>query len=495
MSKIERVAIANRGEVAVRIIWALRELGMQSVLLHSEADQNSLAYRLADKKVCIGPSPSNVSYLSIDANIQGARAAGAHAIHPGFGFLSESAEFAARCMESGFAFIGPRPESIRTFGDKISAKKLVAEAGGPVIPGYQGVDQSLPRLMKEAERIGFPVMVKATAGGGGRGLKVIAAAEESKAAIEAAKREGLSSFRSDEVFLEKYLNGAKHIEVQIFGDASGKIHVLGERECSVQRRHQKIIEESPSPSLSANQRMEIFATAQRIGERARYLGAGTIEFLLHKDSFYFLEMNTRLQVEHPVTEMVFGVDLVKAQILTAQGKSLSWPDRFTSNGHAIECRLYAENPYQGGIPATGKLGACHYPQAPGRRFEIGFEEGDEITSHYDSMFAKMVVWDESRIRCIHKALATLNGIVIFGVHTNIPLLKKMLSHPEFVAGMMTTQFVESHFPQGLKDKQITLSEEKMGEFLQRKLAADKSPAAMIKAITKADPWAFDWQEK
>ncbi|MCB0410898.1 MAG: ATP-grasp domain-containing protein, partial [Bdellovibrionales bacterium] len=398
MRNFEKVAIANRGEVAVRIIRACQELGIRTVLLHSEADQQSMAYRLADEVVCIGPSPIADSYLNIERVVEGARSAGVDAIHPGFGFLSENADFAEACANARIVFIGPSPESIRLFGDKISAKRHVEKAGGPTVPGYSGDQQDVDFLVKKIEEIGYPVMVKAAAGGGGRGLKVVHEASQARDAVEAAKREGHSAFGSDRVFLEKYLKGAKHIEVQIFGGASGKAYCLFERECSIQRRHQKIIEEALSPSLDEKLRQDIGETARRIAESAKYLGAGTVEFLFLDGCFYFMEMNTRLQVEHPVTEMVLGIDLVKAQILTAQGRELFWPDHFSPRGHAIECRIYAENPYRGGLPSTGILGSTYWPPGPGRRFEVGFEKDDEITSYYDSMIAKVIVWDESRAR-------------------------------------------------------------------------------------------------
>lgn len=451
MQNFNKVAIANRGEVAVRIIRACQELGIKTILLHSEPDSKTIAWRMADETVCIGPATTAESYLNIESNVEAAKSHGADAIHPGFGFLSENAQFAKACEDAGMVFIGPSPESINLFGDKISAKNLVDKAGGPTIPGYQGEDQSEVTLLKEIEKIGLPCIVKAAAGGGGRGLKVVTAMEQAKDAIEASKREGLSAFGSDQVFLEKYLDAAKHIEFQIFGDASGEVFCLGERECSVQRRHQKIIEEALSPALDSQLREQMTEVAINIGKAANYKGAGTVEFLLQGSEFYFLEMNTRLQVEHPVTELVCGVDLVKAQINTAQGHSVSWPKTPTFHGHSIECRLYAEDPYQMGIPSTGLLGSCHWPHGPGRRFEVGFEPGDEVTSFYDPMIAKIIVWDESRPRAIRKMKQVLQETVIFGVKTNIPFLIQILDHPEFASGEMTTKFIEKHFSKALTD--------------------------------------------
>ena len=451
MKTIDCLAIANRGEVAVRIIQACKEMGIETVLLHSEADEKTLAYRLCDKAVCIGPSPVNQSYLNIEANIQGALSADAEAIHPGFGFLSENAEFARACEKHRLIFVGPRPETIELFGDKISAKKLVEKVGIKTVPGYQGENQETEYLIEECEKVGYPVIVKAAAGGGGRGMKIVRGKSEAFEAIESAKREAVAAFGSPIVFLEKYLDHAKHIEVQIFGDHMGNIYHLYERECSVQRRHQKVIEESLAAKIDDQIREQLLEAAVKIARAGNYRGAGTVEFLQQDDDFYFMEMNTRLQVEHPVTEMVMGVDLVKAQIQTSLDRGPLWTqgDLFP-RGHSIECRIYAEDPYQAGIPSTGQVGGIYWPQGPGRRFDFGIESGDEVTPYYDSMIAKVIVWDETRIRAIQKMRKTLKDTVIFGVKTNIPYLLAILEHSEFVSGEMTTQFINKYFPQGLK---------------------------------------------
>ncbi|MGE0527530.1 MAG: acetyl/propionyl/methylcrotonyl-CoA carboxylase subunit alpha [Bdellovibrionales bacterium] len=493
--RLEKIAIANRGEVAVRIIRACQELGIETVLLHSSADKGTLAFRLADEAVCIGEPPSPVSYLNISANIQGALAAGADAIHPGFGFLSENAEFAEAVADAGLVFIGPTPANIRLFGDKISAKAHVEKSGGPIIPGYQGEDQDVGHLTKECARIGYPVICKAAAGGGGRGLKVIRDSHEAADLIRSAQREGQNAFGSSRVFLEKYFDRAKHIEVQIFGDVSGRVVALGERECSVQRRHQKIIEEALSPSLDEDLRAQVSFSARDLAERAGYRGAGTVEFLLQDGQFYFMEMNTRLQVEHPVTEMIMGVDLVKAQILTAMGQALPWPREFQARGHALECRLYAEDPFQGGIPSTGRLLATEWPHGPGRRFDVGFDPGDEITSYYDPMIAKVIVWDETRVRAIQKMKRVLAETIVFGVRTNIPLLQEILSHDEFVSGQMTTRFFETHFSKGLSAPEYSASEREWIQALSSRLA-DAGPAGIHAAadgpLPEANPWAHSW---
>lgn len=490
MRKLEKVAIANRGEVAVRIIRACQELGIQTVLLHSDADKNSMAYRICDEAICIGPAPVGESYLNIDNNIQGALSVGADAIHPGFGFLSENADFAKACEENRLIFIGPSPECINLFGDKISAKKLVESTGAPTIPGYQGEDQSIDNLIQEAEKIGYPAIVKAAAGGGGRGLRVILSKEKSKEAIEAAQREGLSAFGSSTVFLEKYLDRAKHIEVQIFVDAGGKVYHLAERECSIQRRHQKIIEEAPSASLPDEIRKKILKAAVDIAEKANYLGAGTVEFLYQDNQFFFLEMNTRLQVEHPVTEMVLNIDLVKAQIQTAAEQSLLWDQEcLSTRGHAIECRIYAEDPYMKGMPSTGKMGHCKFPSGPGRRFESGFEDGDLITSNYDPMIAKVVVWDENRPRAIQKMIVTLEQTIIFGLKTNIPYLLDILRHHEFADSSMNTRFIETHYPNGLQPEAKNQDAVALGALVHQGLAEDVGESK----TSHPSPWSYVWE--
>ena len=484
--KFAKVAIANRGEVAVRIIRACQELGIESVLLHSSADERSLAYRMADERVCIGPAASSESYLNIAANVDGARAAGADAVHPGFGFLSENADFADAVIAAGMVFIGPSPENIRLFGDKITAKAHVEATGGPTVPGCSGEDQSIHALRAACARIGYPVICKAAAGGGGRGLKVIAREADLEEAVTSAQREATAAFGSGRVFLEKYLDRAKHIEVQVFGDARGRVTALLERECSVQRRHQKIIEEALSPSLDQALRARMCQIARELTEKAGYQSAGTVEFLLQDGQFYFMEMNTRLQVEHPVTELVMGVDLVKAQLLTAMGQPLAWDPTPAPRGHAIECRIYAEDPYQRGIPSVGLLLGLDWPHGPGRRFEVGFEAGDEITGHYDAMFAKVIVWDETRVRAIQKMKRTLADSVVFGVRTNIPLLLRILEHDEFLSGRMTTKFFETHFADGLTAPDLELLDPNLVPSLVRGVAGGEA------TTVAADPWVHRW---
>ena len=470
MKKIKRLAIANRGEVAVRIIRACEELGIETVLLHSEVDIQSRAFRMADKTICIGPAATAESYLNISANIQGALAAGAQAIHPGFGFLSENAEFAEQCEKSGIIFVGPSHQSIRALGDKVHCKELAKKAGLPLVPGYEGENQQVEHLIQEAEKIGFAVIVKAAAGGGGRGMKVITDLVSAKDLIESAQREAMSAFGSPKVFLEKYLDRAKHIEFQIFGDSTGEVKHFFDRECSVQRRHQKIIEEATSPSLTPELRTKMGDCAIAIAKAGNYRGAGTVEFLLQDGSFYLLEVNTRLQVEHPVTEEVTGVDLVKMQILTAMGEFVFNRDsEITAHGHSIECRVYAENPFLAGIPSTGLLGKIIWPEGPGRRFEYGFDTADTITPFYDPMIAKVIVYDSTRTGAISKMIATLKDSVVFGVHTNIPYLIEILSHKEFIQGTMTTRFIEKYFPTGLAPIELSQAENEFVEEQRKKL--------------------------
>lgn len=487
--KIKRIAIANRGEVAVRIIKACEELEIETVLLHSDVDTHSRAYRMATKSICIGPASTAESYLSIEANIQGALAGKADALHPGFGFLSENPDFAEACIKAGIIFIGPSPESIRALGDKVNCKALAKKLGIPLVPGYQGENQEVLFLAQEVERIGYPVIVKAAAGGGGRGMKLIQAASEAKEQIESAQREALAAFGSSKVFLEKYLDKAKHIEFQIFGDAIGQVTHLMDRECSVQRRHQKIIEEALSPSISSELRIKMGECAVSIAKNVNYKGAGTVEFLYQDGEFYLLEVNTRLQVEHPVTEQVMGIDLVKAQILTAQNDFILTKDRYkTAHGHSIECRVYAENSYLGGLPSTGLLGTVFFPEGPGRRYEYGFEKGDTITSYYDPMIAKIIVWDENRNRAIKKMCKVLKETVIFGVHTNIPYLLAILAHPEFIKGTMTTRFIETYFKDPILPESLSPIDEKNISHIKKYFTGRKE----IKK-TQSNPWSFDWR--
>lgn len=491
MGKFSRIAIANRGEVAVRIIKACEELGIETVLLHSEADIQTRAYRMATKTICIGPAPTAESYLNIKANIDGALAGGAQAIHPGFGFLSENADFAEAVEKAGLTFIGPSHEAIRALGDKVHCKELAMKAGLPLVPGYQGENQDVTHLISQAEKIGYPVIVKAAAGGGGRGMKLIKSSGEAAELIESAQREAQSAFGSPKVFLEKYLDRAKHIEFQIFGDSTGNVIHFFDRDCSVQRRHQKIIEEAISPTLTDDLRRRMGEAACAIATLGKYKGAGTVEFLLQDGEFYLLEVNTRLQVEHPVTEEVMGIDLVKMQILTAAGEYVHDPKQIrVPRGHSIECRIYAENPFMGGVPSTGLLGLVEWPEGPGRRYEYGFEAGDTITPYYDPMIAKVIVWDETRSRAIQKMIRVLKDSVVFGVHTNIPYLIEILSHKEFVMGTMTTRFIETYFSEPLVEPAFSEIEKKVAEgaLLQLRGVGENAEVSIA-----TSPWSSYWR--
>jgi acetyl-CoA carboxylase biotin carboxylase subunit len=489
MKRIDKLAIANRGEVAVRIIRACRELGIQSVLLHSEADVKTLAYRLADERVCIGPAPVGESYLSISRNIEAAVAAKAQAIHPGFGFLSENADFAQACVDNKLIFVGPSPSAIRDMGDKVNAKALAKDLEIPVIPGYEGDDSNLDELKRHAQKIGFPIIVKAAGGGGGRGLKVARDMKELESTVEAAQREAAASFGSSRIFLEKYFEDAKHIEVQVFGDSQGHVEHLFERECSIQRRHQKMVEEAPSSNLNSEIRKELGEVAARLAQKVSYVGAGTVEFLYSKGKYYFMEMNTRLQVEHPVTELVTGLDLVKAQIQVARDEVFMINrDKIQPRGHSIECRLYAEDPHAQGRPSTGILGSVYLPPGPGRRFDFGFEGGDEITPYYDSMLGKLIVWDENRVRAIKRMRAVLDEVIVFGVKTNIPLLKSIFEHVDFISGKFNTQFMKINFDDGLEPEPLSDWQKKIEEELRT-----QSPTSVSSKTEAPSPWALGWR--
>lgn len=488
------IAIANRGEVAVRIIRACQELGYRTVLLHSDVDRRTRAYRMADKAVCIGSGPSAESYLNIKSVVNGAIAGGAQAVHPGFGFLSENAEFAEACLAAGLKFIGPSPAAIRQLGDKVHCKELAQKLGLPLIPGYQGERQDLETLLKEIERIGLPVMVKAAAGGGGRGMKMIREMKDARELLESAQREAQAAFGSPKVFLEKLLDHAKHIEFQIFGDASGRVVHLFDRECSVQRRHQKIIEEALSTSLTAYLRRKMGEAAVSIAQAAKYQGAGTVEFLLQDGEFYLLEVNTRLQVEHPVTEEVMGVDLVKAQLMTAAGQAVFGDrDILVPRGHAIECRIYAENPYLGGVPSTGKLGQVSWPEGPRRRFEYGFEENDVVTEFYDSMIAKVIVWDETRVRAIQKMQRVLSESVVFGVHTNIPFLQKMMADPDYVENKVTTRWVDEKHQRPLAKPVLTARQKSIAALAAKRVTVAWGAEGASTGASGPNPFQSYWR--
>ena len=438
----KKVLIANRGEIALRVIRACRELGVETVAVYSEADRESLHVRFADDDVCIGPPPSRLSYLKIPSLIAAAEITGADAIHPGYGFLAESAEFADACRNSNIAFIGPTPEQIRLMGDKAAARKLAQELKIPLVPGSPGPVADPEEAVGLARDIGFPVIIKAAAGGGGKGMRVAADAESFAQAFQLARNEALAAFGNAEVYLEKYLERPRHIEIQIMGDQHGKVMHLCERDCSVQRRHQKLIEESPSPALDQEQREAVGAAAVRAASHIGYVGAGTIEFLLEDGCFYFMEMNTRIQVEHPVTEMVTSFDLVKEQIRVAAGEPLSF--KFHGNrlrGHAIECRVNAEDPARGFQPCPGTVTAYHPPGGPGVRVDTHIYDGYTVPPYYDSLLAKVIVHGNSRGEALARMSQALDSFIVEGITTTIPFLKRVIHHPDFQAGRVDTKFL------------------------------------------------------
>ena len=439
-----KVLIANRGEIALRVIRACRELGIHTVAVYSEADRESLHVRFADDDVCIGPAPSRSSYLNIPRLIAAAEITGADAIHPGYGFLAENAEFAEICKASNITFIGPTPDQIRQMGDKASARRLAKEAGVPTVPGSQGILADADDGLVVAQEIGFPVIIKATAGGGGKGMRIAHDADQFGQLFGLAQNEALSAFGNGDVYVEKYLEHPRHVEIQIMGDQHGRVMHLGERDCSVQRRHQKLIEESPSPALTPELRDQMGSAAVSLAAAIGYVGAGTIEFLLDTDgSFYFMEMNTRIQVEHPVTEMVTGFDLVKEQVRVAAGEPLSFPAGFSGlRGHAIECRVNAEDPYRNFQPSPGLITAYHPPGGPGVRVDTHVYAGYRVPPHYDSLLAKVIVHGRDRHEALRRMGQALDSFILEGITTTIPFLARVIRHPDFMAGTVDTRFLE-----------------------------------------------------
>jgi acetyl-CoA carboxylase biotin carboxylase subunit len=448
----KKVLIANRGEIALRVIRACKELGVETVAVYSEADRESLHVRFADDDVCIGRAPSRDSYLNIPRLIAAAEITGADAIHPGYGFLAENAEFAEKVTASNITFIGPTADQIRKMGDKAAARTLAKAQGVPTVPGSPGPVASLEDGQQVAAEIGFPVIIKAAAGGGGKGMRVANDGDQFAQSFTLAKQEALAAFNSDEVYIEKYLARPRHIEIQIMGDTQGKVMHLCERDCSVQRRHQKLVEEAPSPAVDQTLRQDIGDAAVKLAESIGYVGAGTIEFLLDTDgSFYFMEMNTRIQVEHPVTEMCTNFDLVKEQIAVAAGAPLSFVmNGHRLRGHAIECRVNAEDPSRNFQPSPGLITAYHPPGGPGVRVDTHIYAGYTVPPYYDSLLAKVIVHGNTRTEALARMRQALDSFIIEGVTTTIPFLGRVMRHPDFVAGKVDTKFLERE-PQLLKD--------------------------------------------
>jgi acetyl-CoA carboxylase biotin carboxylase subunit len=443
----KRILIANRGEIAVRVTRACRELDIETVAIYSEADRESLHVKYADYAYPIGPAPSTQSYLAIDRIIDVAKKSRAEAIHPGYGFLAENAEFAQRCRKEGIVFIGPSPEVIDRMGDKVKARQIMKAAGVPVVPGSDGILTSEAEVLKSAEAIGYPFMLKAVAGGGGKGLRMVRLPREVSSAYRAVGSEAASSFGDPRLYIEKYIEKPRHVEIQILADKYGRVIHLYDRECSIQRRHQKIIEESPAPALDDRTRRRLGRIAIQGARAAGYVGAGTLEFLLDQDrNFYFLEMNTRLQVEHAVTERVVGIDLVKAQIEVAAGGYLPWRQRhINQTGHAIECRIYAEDAEAGFMPCPGKIEGLRLPEGLGIRNDCGVYESAEVPIYYDPMIAKLIVWGENRVECILRMRRALREYQVRGIKTNISFHQWIVRHPRFMSGDFSTAFIDEEY--------------------------------------------------
>jgi len=449
MSSIKKVLIANRGEIALRILRACKELDIQTVAVYSTADKDLKHVRLADEAVCIGPNPSINSYLNIPAIISAAELTHADAIHPGYGFLSENADFADQVEQSGFIFIGPRPENIRVMGDKVAAIEAMQNSGVPCVPGSNGaLDNNAKRSLKIAKEIGLPIIIKASGGGGGRGMRVVESEKDLASSIELTKTEALSFFGNDEVYMEKFLTTPRHVEVQVLADQHGNAIHLGERDCSMQRRHQKVVEEAPAPGISEELRNKIGSICAEACKQINYRGAGTFEFLFDNDEFYFIEMNTRVQVEHPVTEMITGVDIVREQILIAGGDKLSLTqDQVQIRGHAVECRINAEDPVTF-MPSPGKITQYHAAGGLGVRIDSHVYNGYNVPPYYDSMIGKVITFGENRTNAIIKMQNALDEMVIDGIKTNIPLQRKIMADKTFKKGGMNIHYLEKMLGEG-----------------------------------------------
>lgn len=453
----KKILIANRGEIACRVMKTAKKMGIKTVAVYSEADKEARHVQMADEAVCIGPAPSRESYLVMDRIIQACKDTGAEAVHPGYGFLSENEQFARRCEEEGITFIGPKHQSIAAMGDKIASKKLALEAKVNTIPGFNEAIDKAEEAVKIAQGIGYPVMIKASAGGGGKGLRVAFNDKEAFEGFTACRTEALNSFGDDRVFIEKFVEGPRHIEIQVLGDSHGNVVYLGERDCSIQRRHQKVIEEAPSPFIDPATRKAMGEQAVALAKAVNYQSAGTVEFVVGKDkSFYFLEMNTRLQVEHPVTEGITGLDLVEQMIRVAAGEKLAFKQEdIKLDGWSMECRINADDPFRNFLPSTGRLVKYRPPEElDGVRVDTGVYEGGEIPMFYDSMIAKLIVHGKDRTEAIEKMRAALNDFVIRGIHSNIPFQAALLQHPRFVSGDFTTGFIAEEYPDGFKKDSV-----------------------------------------
>ncbi len=485
----KKVLIANRGEIAVRIAATLQEMGITAVGVYSDADRRAVHVRACDEAYSLAGMTSGDTYLRGDKIIEIARLHGVDAIHPGYGFLSENEDFAQACHDAGITFIGPSPQVIRDMGDKIIAKKTFADAGVPVVPGWPGkIGAKAEALQAEAAKIGYPILIKAAAGGGGKGMRVVQKESELVAAMEAAQREAGSAFGDSRIFLEKYITRPRHVEIQIFGDSHGNVVHLFERECSIQRRHQKIIEESPSPALTPELRAKMGHAAVTAAKAIGYTNAGTVEFILDQGGqFYFLEVNTRLQVEHPVTEMVTHRDLVRSQLLVAAGQPLPFTQEdLSQDGHAIECRIYAEDPDRGFLPSIGTLAHYVEPRGPGIRIDSGVEQGSEVSVYYDPMLAKLICRGRTRDEAIDKSIWALERFIIMGVKTNVAFLRDVLMQPDFRRGNLHTHFLEENPIAALSDE--VPQDALIAAALMTRLGADRRSVPAAATTHSAGPW-------
>jgi acetyl-CoA carboxylase biotin carboxylase subunit len=488
MKKISKLLVANRGEIALRVLRSAKEMGIKTVAIYSEADRNALHVRYADEAVCVGPPASAQSYLRGDKILEVCKQLGVDAIHPGYGFLSENAGFARMVKEAGLIFVGPTPEAMDVMGDKLSAKQAVKAYNIPLVPGTDEAISDVAEAKLIAQQVGFPILIKASAGGGGKGMRLVHNLEEFEEQMQLAINEATSAFGDGAVFIEKFVTGPRHIEIQVLGDEHGHIVHLFERECSIQRRHQKVIEEAPSSVLTPELRAAMGQCAVDVARACNYTGAGTVEFLLDENhNFYFLEMNTRLQVEHPVTEQITGLDLVKEQIKVAQGEPLSFTQADLSiSGHALELRVYAEDPQNNFLPDIGTLTTYVRPQGPGVRVDDGFEQGMEIPIYYDPMIAKLVTFGKDRQEAIARMLRAIEEYQITGIETTLAFGRYVLQHPAFVSGHFDTNFIRDHFPaDALKPAPLSDDMAKLAAVLGAMLVTEKKPTAVASADTPA----------
>jgi 3-methylcrotonyl-CoA carboxylase alpha subunit len=488
--RFRTLLIANRGEIACRVIRTAKAMGLRTVAVYSEADRGAMHVAMADEAVLLGPARARDSYLNVERLIDAARRTGAEGVHPGYGFLSESAEFAQACFEAGLVFIGPTAAMITAMGSKSGSKLLMEQAGVPLVPGYHSEAQDEATLAKAAAKIGFPVLVKASAGGGGRGMRIVRSAAELSQAIVSAKREAKAAFGDDQLLIEKYVDNPRHIEVQVIGDSHGNLLSLFERECTLQRRHQKVVEEAPSPTLNAAQRETVCAAARRAAQAVNYVGAGTIEFVSDGKDVFFIEMNTRLQVEHPVTELITGIDLVEWQLRVAFGEELPLKqDQIRMSGHAIETRVYAENPQKNFMPSVGKIRTWRTPElADGLRIDAGYREGDTVSPYYDAMLAKVIAWAPTREAAIARLNRGLEQTDIRGIVTNIPFLSALVTHPAVAANTIDTGFIEREL------KALTSAQGAPGDLeLSAAVAAILAEEQKVVRREAQSPWhTFGW---